>query len=309
MQWEKAIARYIEHIAVERRLSPHTVDNYQRDLRQAADFFIDKQLTLPLSLTQHDIRSYINYQHRKGLSSKSLQRKLSSLRQLYQYFIQRRITENNPALDIKPPKGDKKLPKVMDVDQLQHLLNYQADDWYALRDKAIVELLYSSGLRLAEIASLNINNIDFPQSLVTVTGKGDKQRQLPLGRLAKEALQQWLDQRRQLMTDCDNPDNDAVFISNQRRRLSHRSIQLRLEKLGQDRQTQQKLHPHLLRHSFASHILESSSDLRAVQELLGHQDISTTQIYTHLDFQHLAKTYDKAHPRARKNKKPSTLKD
>ncbi|NRB38392.1 MAG: tyrosine recombinase XerC [Pseudomonadales bacterium] len=297
LQWEQAIGQYIQHITVVRRLSPHTSSNYQRDLRQAASYFNDKQQPNAFDLTQHDIRAYTNYQHRKGLHSKSLRRKLSSLRQFYDFFIQEGLANSNPALDIKPPKAEKKLPKVMDTDQLHQLLNYQADDWYGIRDKAIIELLYSSGLRLAEIASLNIGDIDFNQSLVMVTGKGDKQRQLPMGRLAKSALKDWLSIRQDILT---NTNCDAIFISNQKRRLSHRSIQLRLEKIGLDRQATQKLHPHLLRHSFASHLLESSSDLRAVQELLGHQDISTTQIYTHLDFQHLAKTYDKAHPRARK---------
>lgn len=297
MLWGPAIDDYIQYIAVVRRLSLHTVTNYQRDLQQAADFFIKREQTNVLTLNQHDIRQYTSFKHRQGLSSKSLQRKLSSLRQFYQYFIQQGKAEDNPALAIQPPKSDKKLPKVMDTDQLYHLLNYQADDWYSIRDKAIIELLYSSGLRLAEIANLNIGDIDFQQALVLVTGKGDKERQLPLGKMAKTALLEWLSVRQDLLP---NQDIDAVFISNQKRRISHRSIQLRLDKLGMERQTQQKLHPHLLRHSFASHLLESSSDLRAVQELLGHQDISTTQIYTHLDFQHLAKTYDNAHPRAKK---------
>lgn len=297
MLWASAIDNYIQHIAVVRRLSLHTVSNYQRDLQQAADFFITHEQPHPLILKQHDIRQYTNFQHRQGLSSKSLQRKLSSLRQLYQHFSQQGKISNNPTLNIQLPKSAKKLPKVMDTDQLQHLLNYQADDWYSVRDKAIIELLYSSGLRLAEIANLNISDIDFPQGLILVTGKGDKQRQLPLGKMATTALQAWLAIRHERLQGINLA---AVFISNQKKRLSHRSIQLRLDKLGAERQSQQKLHPHLLRHSFASHILESSSDLRAVQELLGHQDISTTQIYTHLDFQHLAKTYDKAHPRAKK---------
>ena len=297
MLWGPAIEEYIQYITVVRRLSLHTVTNYQRDLQQAADFFLQHQQEHAFKLSQHDIRQYTNFQHRQGLGSKSLQRKLSSLRQFYHYFIQQGKADDNPALAIQPPKSDKKLPKVMDTDQLSQLLNYQADDWYSVRDKAIVELLYSSGLRLAEISNLNIADIDFQQALVLVTGKGDKQRQLPLGRMALKALQEWLPVREERLGATHL---EAVFISNQKKRISHRSIQLRLEKLGLERQSQQKLHPHLLRHSFASHLLESSSDLRAVQELLGHQDISTTQIYTHLDFQHLAKTYDKAHPRAKK---------
>ena len=299
MLWDAAIAQYIQHIRVERRLSPHTCSNYQRDLQQAAQFFSTQQQHQVFELKAHDVRSYTNSLHRKGLSRKSLQRKLSSLRQLYQFFIQLRQTDDNPALNIQLPKVERKLPKVMDADALQQLLNYEADDWIEKRDKAILELLYSSGLRLAEIARLNIDDMDFNDALVTVTGKGNKQRQLPLGRFAIKALKVWLKAREEISAD---PEMTAIFISQRQSRLSHRSIQLRLEKIGLERQSTQKLHPHLLRHSFASHLLESSSDLRAVQELLGHKDIATTQIYTHLDFQHLAKTYDKAHPRANKKR-------
>ncbi len=299
MQWDAAIAQYIQHIDLERRLSPHTCNNYRRDLQQAAQFFTAQGLDDVFAIKAHDVRSFSNTLHRQGLSSKSLQRKLSSLRQLYQFFIQLRQTDDNPALNIQLPKGERKLPKVMDTDALQQLLNYEAQSWIEKRDKAILELLYSSGLRLAEIARLDMDDLDFNEALVTVTGKGNKQRILPLGRFAIKALKDWFNIRHELLSDTDQP---AVFISQRQTRLSHRSIQLRLEKLGLERLSTQKLHPHLLRHSFASHMLESSSDLRAVQELLGHKDIATTQIYTHLDFQHLAKTYDKAHPRASKKR-------
>jgi integrase/recombinase XerC len=293
MNWSDAIQQYIDNLANIRRLSPHTVSNYQRDLNQCADFFAERA---PFSLEQHDIRLLANTLHRKGLSGKSLQRKLSSIRQFYDFFIKQRISNKNPALGISPPKSPRKLPKAIDADQLTHLLNYEADDWFSSRDKAIVELLYSSGLRLGEIASCNINSIDFKARSITVTGKGNKQRLLPVGRKAISAIEAWLKER------PNKPiiDDEALFLSQQGKRLSHRSIQQRLKKLGLERGANQQLHPHLLRHSFASHILESSSDLRAVQELLGHSDISTTQIYTHLDFQHLAKTYDAAHPRAKK---------
>ena len=297
MNWHDAIATYTDYIASVRRLSPHTVKNYRRDLDEFAACFEETQL--PFTLSQHDVRSYTNRLHRQGLSSKSLQRKLSSIRQFYAYFIKQRETKNNPALGIKPPKASRKLPKVMDTDEISHLLNFDADAPLAFRDKAIVELFYSCGLRLAEIAALDIADIDFRESIVTATGKGNKQRLVPLGRLAHKALTDWLRERLQLIK---HPDETAVFVSQQGNRLSHRSIQQRLCKLGLERGINQKLHPHMLRHSFASHLLESSSDLRAVQELLGHSDISTTQIYTHLDFQHLAKTYDSAHPRAKKRR-------
>ena len=188
----------------------------------------------------------------------------------------------------------------MDTDQISHPLNYDASNTLEFRDKAIVELFYSCGLRLAEIASLNFSDIDYKDKIVTATGKGNKQRLVPLGRLAHKAINDWLQERQQLLKTGDEP---AIFISQHGNQLSHRSIQQRLHKLGLERGINQNLHPHMLRHSFASHMLESSSDLRAVQELLGHSDISTTQIYTHLDFQHLAKTYDAAHPRAKKNPK------
>ncbi len=295
MKWEAAIELYCHHIEMVRRLSPHTIKNYRRDLNELAVFFTESQP--PFNLIQHDIRSFANKQHRQGMASKSIQRKLSSVRQFYAYFIKQREAKNNPALGVRPPKSVRKLPDVMDTDQLSHLLNFDADSWHQSRDKAIVELLYSSGLRLAEIASLDISGVDFKAGIVSVTGKGNKQRLVPLGRYAKTALEAWLQERPLFGRVIDEK---ALFLSQQGKRLSHRSIQQRLRQLGLVRGTHQALHPHMLRHSFASHILESSGDLRAVQELLGHSDISTTQIYTHLDFQHLAKTYDAAHPRARK---------
>lgn len=293
MNWANAIQRYIDNLENIRRLSPHTINNYQRDLNQCADFFSEN---LPFELEQPDIRRFTNTLHRKGLGGKSLQRKLSSIRQFYDFFIKQREHDKNPALGISPPKSARKLPKAIDADHLSQILNYDADDWFSTRDKAIIELLYSSGLRLAEIASTNLNHIDFKAQIIIVTGKGNKQRVLPIGSKAIQALQLWLKER----SNKTIIDEEALFLSQQGKRLSHRSIQQRLKKLGGERASNQSLHPHMLRHSFASHILESSSDLRAVQELLGHSDISTTQIYTHLDFQHLAKTYDAAHPRAKK---------
>lgn len=294
MNWESTIDQFCHHIEVVRRLSPHTVSNYRRDLLELAEAFSSRH---PFDLTQHDIRSFANRQHRQGMASKSLQRKLSSIRQFYAWFIKQRNTLNNPALGVKPPKVPRKLPRVMDTDQLSHLLDFSAENWHQTRDKAMVELFYSSGLRLAEIASLNLDDVDYTTLQVRVTGKGNKQRIVPVGRFANTALQQWLAVR---LAHGNCVDESALFLSQQGKRISHRAIQQRLRLLGQERGAQQGLHPHMLRHSFASHILESSSDLRAVQELLGHSDISTTQIYTHLDFQHLAKTYDAAHPRARK---------
>ena len=294
MQWQAAIDQFCNYIETTRRLSPHTVSNYRRDLLECAGVFSEHP---PFTLSQHDVRFYISTLHRRGLAGKSLQRKLSSLRQFYQYFVRQRLHEHNPAIGIQTPKSARRLPKVMSTDELNHLLNYQPDDPLGIRDKAIIELFYSSGLRLAEIAALDIGDADLKNATVKVTGKGNKQRIVPLGRLAITAINAWLEARA-LFSVIHEPQ--ALFLSQRGKRLSHRSIQQRLNRLGLERGSNQRLHPHLLRHSFASHMLESSSDLRAVQEMLGHSDISTTQIYTHLDFQHLAKTYDAAHPRAKK---------
>lgn len=295
MTWLEAVENYLNYIAHTRHLSPTTVAGYQMDLIEAAEFFAEQP---PFQLKAHHIRQYINQLHHKGLASKTLQRHLSSLRQFYRYYVRQRRCHDNPALGVRPPKAARTLPKVLSTDEMSYLLDFDADDWFGIRDKAIVELLYSSGLRLAEIANANIQDLDFASGLIKVTGKGSKQRIVPLGNKAIIALKDWLKVRGEKAA----PDEQAVFISQQGHRTSHRNIQLRLKKLGLERGSQQQLHPHMLRHSFASHVLESSSDLRAVQEMLGHSDISTTQIYTHLDFQHLAKTYDAAHPRARRKK-------
>lgn len=295
MQWEATTQQYCHYIATVRRLSPHTVANYRRDLEEAAGYFSDQT---PFTLTSHDIRQYVGALHRKGQAAKSIQRKLSSLRQFYQYFIRQRLHNSNPAVGVRPPKSVKKLPRVFSTDELSQLLDYQADGFFELRDKAMVELFYSSGLRLAEIASLDMQDVDKRGATVKVTGKGNKERIVPLGTMALKALDDWL----AIRGEKPAQDQQALFISQQGKRITHRNIQLRLAKLGTDRGSHKRLHPHMLRHSFASHVLESSGDLRAVQEMLGHSDISTTQIYTHLDFQHLAKTYDAAHPRAQKKK-------
>ncbi|HEY9033565.1 MAG TPA: tyrosine recombinase XerC [Pseudomonadales bacterium] len=292
MHWQAAIDQFTGYLANVRRLSPHTITHYRHDLDELAA----SNPQSPFTLSQHDIRLFISTLHRRGLAPKSLQRKLSSIRQFYRFFIRQRLCEMNPAVGVRPPKPARRLPKVMSTDDLHQLLDYHADDWLSLRDKAMVELLYSSGLRLAEIAALDIADADLQAAIVRVTGKGSKQRLVPLGRLAIDAIRQWLAVRDNVIIH----EPAALFVSQRGRRISHRSIQQRLHKLGMERGSRQRLHPHLMRHSFASHLLESSGDLRAVQEMLGHSDIATTQIYTHLDFQHLAKTYDAAHPRARK---------
>lgn len=209
------------------------------------------------------------------------------------------LATDNPALDIRAPRAGKRLPRVADVDQLNHLLDATPEDPLEIRDLSMFELMYSSGLRLSELAGLNLHSVDQRGGEVRVLGKGSKERILPVGRKALEALARWLEVRGTMAPVAES----ALYVSRRGDRLSTRSIQSRLSRWGLAKGADQRLHPHLLRHSFASHMLESSGDLRAVQELLGHADIATTQVYTHLDFQHLAKIYDQSHPRARRGHK------
>jgi integrase/recombinase XerC len=233
---------------------------------------------------------------RQQISARSSQRELSALRSFFNYLISEHQFRYNPAQTVQAPKAKQPLPKTLDVDQVQQLVEIKADSPLAIRDKAILELFYSCGLRLSELVNLNLDKLQLSEALVEVKGKGDKTRLIPIGRKAVEALNSWLHIRSQFMKE----HTDAVFLSERGTRLSQRSVQQRLRHWAQVQGMASHVHPHMLRHSFASHILESSGDLRAVQELLGHSDINTTQIYTHLDFQHLAKVYDKAHPRANK---------
>ncbi|MEH6471496.1 MAG: tyrosine recombinase XerC [Halopseudomonas sp.] len=289
---------FIDHLAGERMLSSHTLSNYRRDLDQLSTFASEQKLSVWIDLDTRLLRRYVAQQHSRGLSGKSLQRKLSAYRSFFRYLIREGRAQDNPALAVNAPKSAQKLPKPLDVDQLNELLNQPSREPLELRDLAMLELFYSSGLRLAELVSLDINDLDLRDASLRVTGKGRKTRQLPIGSKALQAIDRWLEIRDQMA----DPDQTALFISQRGTRLSPRSVQLRLKRWGLASGTQGKLHPHRLRHSFASHMLESSGDLRAVQELLGHADISTTQIYTHLDFQHLAEVYDNAHPRAKKKR-------
>ncbi|MBL3590736.1 MAG: tyrosine recombinase XerC [gamma proteobacterium endosymbiont of Lamellibrachia anaximandri] len=290
------VERFLGHLRLERRLSPHTLESYARDLNQATHWLETEKITAWQQLDQHQVRSYIARRHRQGLDPKSLQRELSSLRSLFRYLLREGVAAANPALGVRAPKVRRKLPVTLDADQIYHLLDIRDDDPVAIRDLTIMELFYSSGLRLAELISLNLGDIDISDAMVEVTGKGAKTRRVPVGRKALEALDRWLSVRCQLAGAGEN----ALFVGVRGKRISRSTIQQRLRHWSIEQGVPRNVHPHLLRHSFASHLLESSGDLRAVQELLGHADISTTQIYTHLDFQHLAEVYDKAHPRARK---------
>jgi len=293
---QQLVEDYLQYIHVEKRLSALTQKHYRRDLQNLLSFCQSQHISNWTELNSHQLRAYISQRHRQGLSANSLQRELSSIRTFYRYLLRERAADNNPALGVSAPKKPRKLPKTLDVDQVNQLLDIHASSDIDVRDRAMLELLYSSGLRLAELVSADLNDINLSDATIRVTGKGSKTRILPVGRMARQALQAWIKQRGKLV----ELDEQALFISQRGTRLSTRAVQKRLHQWGIKQGLDSRLHPHKLRHSFASHLLESSSNLRAVQELLGHADISTTQIYTHLDFQHLAQVYDKAHPRAKK---------
>lgn len=295
ISWQEHFFSYLRN---ERRLSPHTLENYQRDLGRLQEYCAQSGIDDWSMLDAFAVRSYVAWRHRKGIGGRSLQRELSAIRSFFNYLLREHVVGSNPALDIPAPKAEKRLPRALDVDQTAHLMTISGEGHLALRDKAIMEMIYSSGLRLAELVSLDTDSIDHNDATVRITGKGGKTRVVPVGRAALTAVAAWLKIRGQLAP----LEEKAMFVSRSGSRISPRSVQQRMRQWAQRQGLESSVHPHMLRHSFASHILESSGDLRAVQELLGHADIATTQIYTHLDFQHLAKVYDQAHPRARKRK-------
>ena len=292
------LERYFSHLQHERRLSPHTLSNYGRDLNRLTEYCDSANIEEWNQVDPQAVRSFVAWRHRKGAGGRSLQRELSALRGLFNYLLREGVVINNPGIDIPAPKSEKRLPNALDVDQTTHLVEIQGDGPLVLRDRALMELIYSSGLRLAETVGLDTDSIDRHDATVRVLGKGSKARIVPVGCEALKALDNWLKVRTQFAP----LEEKALFVSQRGKRISPRSVQQRMHDWGIKQGIETRVHPHMLRHSFASHILESSGDLRAVQELLGHADIATTQIYTHLDFQHLAKVYDTAHPRARKRR-------
>ena len=301
MTLETALDAYFEHLRSARQLSAHSLEGYRRDLNKLLAYCEREQILDWSALQSRHLRQLVGELHRQGQSSRSLARLLSSVRGLYRHLNQERLCEHDPATGLSAPKGERRLPRLLDTDRAMQLLDGGVeDDFIARRDQAMLELFYSSGLRLSELVGLNLEQLDLPAGLVRVLGKGNKARELPVGSKAREALQAWLPLRA-----LANPSDSAVFIGQQGRRLGARAVQMRVRQAGV-RELGQHLHPHMLRHSFASHMLESSQDLRSVQELLGHADIGTTQIYTHLDFQHLAKVYDQAHPRAKRKQDSDT---
>lgn len=291
----QVLISYLEYLKAEKRAAQHTLENYQRDMLRLVSYCDEKKILNWQDLQHTDIRLYLATRHKQNISGKTLQRELAVFRSFYRYLMKRQEVQLNPADNIRAPKAAKKLPKTLDVDQVAGMLDTKPDALLEIRDLAMFELFYSSGLRLSELIMLDTADISFSDGFLLVRfGKGGKQRQVPVGSKALDALNKWLAIRPVV-------SSPALFLSQRGTRLVARSVQLRLEKWCEKNQLTTHIHPHMLRHSFASHLLESSQDIRAVQELLGHSDISTTQIYTHLDFQHLAKIYDQSHPRAKKN--------
>lgn len=285
---EASVPAFLDHLKFEKRYSENTIKAYRRDLALLAS-------EVGVAWTEvgpHHISALTARLHGRGLSPRTLQRVLSSVRSFFGYLEKQGIIEANPAANARAPKSRNKLPGTLDADKTARLFDFEANKPLDKRDLAMLELFYGSGLRLAELVGIDLRNLDLQGGFVTVTGKGNKVRQVPLGAPCIAAIESWLAVRGPV--DAGAP----LFTGRGGRRIGRRTVQLRLKRLGSVQLGSNVLHPHMLRHSFASHLLESSGDLRAVQELLGHADISTTQIYTHLDFQHLAKVYDAAHPRA-----------
>jgi integrase/recombinase XerC len=299
--FEQSAGDFLAYLRDVRQLSPHTLSNYRRDLDSLHSHAQSRGKPDPDHLVEADIRDWVSQMHRRGLSGSSIQRSLSAARSFFNFLGRERGRPRNPAASVQAPRKPRRLPRTLDADQVDKYLDFEEDSLVALRDRAIAELFYSSGLRLAELAAIDIDDIDTQSRLLSVTGKGRKTRTVPVGAVALRAIQAWLHVRPHTAADPDSAR--ALFTSNRGRRISVRNIQARLKLQGRKSGMHQDVHPHMLRHSFASHMLESSGDLRAVQELLGHANISTTQIYTHLDFQHLAKVYDAAHPRAKRRKR------
>jgi integrase/recombinase XerC len=295
------IDKFISHLAHERRLSPHTLAAYRRDLQRLAEFCRCRGHAKWALLANRELRGFAAAEHAGGISPRSIARRLSAARSFFEYLQRESQASCNPAIEVRAPKGRKRLPTTLDADQMARLLEFRADDSLSMRDKAIMELFYSSGLRLSELVGLDWDALDLTDRTVRVLGKGSKARIVPIGRQAIDALKRWLNQRTQMPGAATGAAvKGAVFVGRQGQRLSVRAVQLRVATWARRQGLHVPVHPHMFRHSFATHLLESSGDLRGVQELLGHADIGSTQIYTHVDFNHLASVYESAHPRARR---------
>jgi integrase/recombinase XerC len=292
-QWRLRFERYL---GTERRLSAHTLSAYRSDLAALADWCTRNGIADWAQLDHQHIRSFAARSHARGLQGRSIQRRLAALRTFFGFLLREGALQRNPALDVRAPKAIKRLPHTLDVDQMSQLLAHKPANVLEVRDLALMELFYSSGLRLAELTGLKLRDLDLKTRQVRVLGKGSKERIAPVGSMAVKALRTWLAAR----AGMAGPEQQALFVGRNGAALGTRAVQLRVAALARSAGLPQHLHPHMFRHSFATHLLESSRDLRGVQELLGNANISTTQVYTHLDFQHLAQTYDQAHPRAKR---------
>jgi len=290
---------YLDYLRYERRLSARTLDAYQRDIGGYLAWCEQQQCPAWEPVAQQQIRRFSAHRHRDGISGTSLARQLSALRGMFRFLLREKRVRGNPAEGVRAPRSGRRLPATLDVDQIGRLMDIQDGNPLDLRDRAALELFYSSGLRLSELAMLDVAQVQTADDLLEITGKGGKTRRVPIGSMALSAIDAWLRVRPQLARDGET----ALFVSQRGARLSGRAIEQRVALHARRQGMPRHVHPHMLRHSFASHLLESSGDLRAVQELLGHADIGTTQVYTHLDFQHLAQVYDKSHPRARKRRR------
>lgn len=296
---QQEIPNFIDYLKYEKQLALNTQKSYLRDLNNVFSFFSQIKLTSWNNIDAQHIRMYVGKRRENGLSGASIARELSALRRFFDYLLQQKKVKKNPVKGISAPKTARKLPQTPAIEQIEQLLNDTSNEPLLLRDQAMFELFYSSGLRLSELTGLNLLDLQLDEAMVRVLGKGNKQRDIPVGAYAIKAMRKWLDCRKTLVNETEI----AVFISKRGTRISQRMVEYRLKKWTTEKGLSIHMHPHMLRHAFASHMLESSGDLRAVQEFLGHADISTTQIYTHVDFQHLANVYDKAHPRAKKSRK------
>lgn len=297
MTMQNWLDRYYAFLKIERQVSPHTLSNYQRQLQTVLQQLEPFQLQSWQEVDASTVRFLLGEGKKSGLESRSLALRLSALRRFFHYLVQQEILSTNPAIGVASPKQPKHLPKNMDREQIEQLLANDSHAPLDIRDRCMIELMYSTGMRLSELQGLNLQHINWYDHEIRLLGKGNKERIVPFGHYAAKALKQWIEVRLQFA-----PEDNALFISQRGKRLTPRAIQQRMEKWAIRQGVNTHLNPHKLRHSFATHLLENSADLRGVQELLGHSNLSTTQIYTHLDFQHLAKAYDKAHPRAKRKK-------
>lgn len=300
MSARQYLTNFLLYLEKEKQLATLTVTHYERDLNRFIAHLEDNDPHTVSTVTPKIVRHFVSSLRHKGLSARSIARMLSAIRQFYHYLIRENISTHNPALSVQPPKGKQSLPNPPDVDKTQAMFNIKIDSELEVRDIAMIEITYACGLRLSELVPLRLSSFNRDEHLLRVIGKGQKTRLVPIGTRAIDALDTWLDIR----AHYARPEaEDIIFISKQGKPLTPRAIQKRFARFGQY-YTDFHLHPHLLRHAFASHMLESSGNLRAVQTLLGHADIVSTQVYTHLDFQHLADVYDQAHPRAKRKPEP-----